>query len=253
VSQIIKKFIGNDEVGATKVRLENDSYMRARNAADSADVNLIKLSSSDILLIQSPAGIDIDSTAGDTGLSGAGQVYLVAGADLSIDAANSSELSISDVGAEFFMSVDIISFSGQNARSKTRWYNTAGTNYLEFWAPTGAFTNVTYTLPASPSVDTFLKTDASGNLSWDTPANVAPAVETFTLAAGDITNQYVTLANTPIAGSVHFMVKGAPVMLEGASYDYTVTGAQIDFENDIATGGPSALVAGDIVQVKYLY
>jgi hypothetical protein len=46
---ILKKFIGNDQVGATKIRLESDLALRARNAAGSADVDLLKLDSADIL------------------------------------------------------------------------------------------------------------------------------------------------------------------------------------------------------------
>jgi hypothetical protein len=83
-------------------------------------------------------------------------------------------------------------------------------------------------------------------------AGVTFTKETFTLAGGDITNQFVTLANTPIA-VLAFIVKGGAPLLEGASHDYTVTGAQVDFENDIATGGPAALIAGDVVQVVYVY
>ena len=83
-------------------------------------------------------------------------------------------------------------------------------------------------------------------------SGVTFAKETFTLAGGDITNQYVTLAQTPIA-VLNFIVKGGSPLLEGASHDYTVTGAQVDFENDIATGGPAALIAGDVVQIVYVY
>ena len=83
-------------------------------------------------------------------------------------------------------------------------------------------------------------------------AGVTFTKETFTLAGGDITNQFVTLANTPIA-VLNFIVKGGAPLLEGASHDYTVTGAQIDFENDLATGGAAALIAGDVVQVVYVY
>lgn len=83
-------------------------------------------------------------------------------------------------------------------------------------------------------------------------AGVTFTKETFTLAGGDITNQFVTLANTPIA-VLNFIVKGGAPLLEGASHDYTVTGAQVDFENDIATGGNAALIAGDIIQVCYVY
>lgn len=51
MSQIKKKFIGDNEVGAAKIRLENDSALKARNAADSGDVDLIKLNALDEVVI----------------------------------------------------------------------------------------------------------------------------------------------------------------------------------------------------------
>lgn len=84
--------------------------------------------------------------------------------------------------------------------------------------------------------------------------------ETFVLGAGDITNQYLDLAQVAKTDSINFIVKNAGAMLEGASYDYTVSytgGAggvtRISFANDLATGGNSALVATDVVQIQYEY
>lgn len=51
MSQIIKKFIGDDQVGAEKILLENNSSLRANNAAD-APVDLLKLDAADKLLLQ---------------------------------------------------------------------------------------------------------------------------------------------------------------------------------------------------------
>lgn len=85
------------------------------------------------------------------------------------------------------------------------------------------------------------------------PAAPSRAKETVTLVSGDITNQYITLSNTPLSNSVIMIVKGGGVMLEGASHDYSLTGAQLNFLNDLATGGNAALVVGDILQVSYLY
>ena len=47
MSKLQKKWIASDAVDGTKFKLLNDQYMRARNAGDSADVNLVKLNSSD--------------------------------------------------------------------------------------------------------------------------------------------------------------------------------------------------------------
>ena len=87
-----------------------------------------------------------------------------------------------------------------------------------------------------------------------------PNKQTFVLASGDITNQYIDLAQIARTNSIIFMVQGSGYLLEGASYDYSVnyTGGvggktRITFLNDLASGGNAALVASDVVQVNYAY
>ena len=97
-------------------------------------------------------------------------------------------------------------------------------------------------------------TVVAGVPTWSaTAATSTNNKETFVLSSTDITHQYVTLAHTPLANSTDLLVQGGGVQLEGASYDYTVSGATIVFQNGLATGGVSALVAGDILQVQYEY
>lgn len=103
----------------------------------------------------------------------------------------------------------------------------------------------------------------NGSIWERSPLGVVMSVDekqTFVLGAGDITNGYIDLANIADTDSISFMVRGAPVLLEGASYDYTVnyTGGaggntRITWLNDLATGGGAELIAGDVVQVKYRY
>lgn len=94
----------------------------------------------------------------------------------------------------------------------------------------------------------------------DIVSGSTPKKETFTLSAGDITNQYIDLTQVSKTDAIHFVVKGGAPTLEGASHDYSVSytgGAggktRITFLNDLATGGNAALVAADIVQVVYSY
>lgn len=62
MTQIKKKFILADAVDETKVKFLNNGAFRARNAADSADVNLFKLDASDIFkLLKRP---QVDTGAG---------------------------------------------------------------------------------------------------------------------------------------------------------------------------------------------
>lgn len=106
--------------------------------------------------------------------------------------------------------------------------------------------------------DVWTSVDTSGGGAWRTPATNNK--ELFTLSGTDITNQYVDLAHVAKTNSIDFLVKGGGVQIEGASYDYSVSytggaggNTRITFLNDLATGGLSALVAGDIVVAKYEY
>lgn len=51
MAQIVTKFIGADQVTGPKILLANDVALRARNQADNADVDLIKLNTSDEVVI----------------------------------------------------------------------------------------------------------------------------------------------------------------------------------------------------------
>lgn len=108
----------------------------------------------------------------------------------------------------------------------------------------------------SGQVWTASSTDGTGY--WATPAAGGGTweKETFTLSAGDITNGYIDLANVATNDTIDLIVLGGGLQMEGASYDYTVnyTGGaggntRITWVNDLA----AALIAGDVLQVKYNY
>lgn len=83
-------------------------------------------------------------------------------------------------------------------------------------------------------------------------ALAADVAEQFTLAAGDITNKYVDLANTPnAAGNVHLVVQSAP----GQSYgdDYQMDGVTTNRLTWAALGLDGELTAGDKLTVFYAY
>lgn len=71
--------------------------------------------------------------------------------------------------------------------------------------------------------------------------------ESFTLIAGDITNGYVDLAQTPLANSLRVFVVGSPEQEQGV--DYTVSTNRVTFAGDLA----AELVAGDKLIVNYAY
>jgi len=78
--------------------------------------------------------------------------------------------------------------------------------------------------------------------------------EVFTLAAGDITNGYVDLTKVAHQGSVDLVPVGGPPQREGSDYAMNYTGgtsskSRVTFQGDLT--GAAALVAGDIVEVKF--
>ena len=76
--------------------------------------------------------------------------------------------------------------------------------------------------------------------------------ETLTLSGTNITNQYVDLAYTVLTNSLHLSIDGV-TQYEGDDYSLsTVAGkTRITFLNELATGGVSALVAGDKLRAHY--
>lgn len=99
--------------------------------------------------------------------------------------------------------------------------------------------------------------EASG-LKWASiPGGEVRAKESITLSGTDITNQYIDLAQPILASSLDFMVSGL-IFNETVDYTVSLTGGsggvtRVSFAGDLATGGNAALVAGDVVYVKYEY
>lgn len=156
----------------------------------------------------------------------------------------------------------VIGLSGDGTTAvSVQFYDNDLSAYVALKAPSAVTASFTLALPtADGTANQVLKTDGSGQLGWTTASGATNNKETFTLSGTDITNQYIDFAQVARTGSVHLIVKGGPATLEGASYDYSLSytgGAggktRLTFLNDLATGGASALVAGDILQVVYEY
>jgi hypothetical protein len=72
-------------------------------------------------------------------------------------------------------------------------------------------------------------------------------MQVITLTGTDITNQFVTLANTPVANSVSVFPKGGLQQTPGD--DFTVAGAVVTFAGSLA----AHLASGDKLVVEYMY
>jgi hypothetical protein len=145
----------------------------------------------------------------------------------------------------------IVKPTGAGAARAIEFQNGAGTFSAAIKAP-ALTASYTLTLPPNDgAAGEVLRTDGSGVLTWVSNAGITLNRQTFVLDSTDITNQFITLSGTPIANSVTLAIKGAGATIEGASYDFTTTGAQLDFLNDLATAGAAALVVGDVLQVSF--
>lgn len=83
-------------------------------------------------------------------------------------------------------------------------------------------------------------------------------IDSFTLIAGDITNQYVDLSEVAADSSVELFVSGIR-QVPGTDFTLNYTGGsggvtRLTFAGELATAGAAALVATDVlhVQLKYL-
>lgn len=246
----------------TIIRLPNNTQYTSRNAANNADIGLIKLNTSD--------NIEIGNT--DTRFISTA-TFSNSIAIRWIDSTSSVNSAIRLDGADIFhaginsfpLRLEAASISLWDALGTPvdlRFMDADSSNYVAFKAASVVTSNITWTLPnVDGTSGQVLSTDGSGTLSWTTATTTVTNNKELTiLSAGDITNQYIDLAHVARTNSISFLVKGGGVQIEGASYDYSVnyTGGsggntRITFLNDLATGGSSALIAGDVVVVQYEY
>lgn len=150
--------------------------------------------------------------------------------------------------------------------------STGGTTYTGGDMVTVSGSNITLDLATSSG----LQSNNPGNVAGQLMAKVnaatmkingsnelevaKPGQDTFTLAAGDITNQYVDLSQVAIANSIGFYVYGGSYQKPTTDFTVNLTGGtggktRVTFApgGDLATGGAAALVAGDIIVIDFTY
>jgi hypothetical protein len=303
MSQIIKKFLADNSIDASKIQLGNDTSIRSRNAANDADISILKVDDQNNVVIGSGSESVIvntslipDTTAtndlGTGGLKfrnlnlsnsvsingsdpyvaitqgGDSLQHYVTGAYQEGGSSVDSSLWIDGNGGDGLAIVNrnggaIDIFTNNNANGSGAIYlttedsgaNNSGNLIFKTGDSSAVRGKIKLVDGSNGTVGhVWTQTNADGSGAWAAAAAAATAAtETFVLIAGDITAGKITLANTPLAGSVHFMVRGSGVMLEGASYDFVVNGDDVEWKNDLLPAGSAELIVGDVVQVKYMY
>lgn len=262
--------IPNNAVGGSEIRLANNVELRARNAGDSADINLMKVDGSDIaqLLVQfrsaftpSNANDVANKSYVDTAVSGSVQVakqavVVVATSNLTL----SGEQTIDGV----LTSASRVLVAGQTAGEENGIYVTAA----GAWArSTDADVSaevlpgmLVYVASGTSYGESIWALDTLGSITLDTTSlsfknqTKKPNYESLTLNGTDITNQYKDLAFTIEPNSLMLFVSGIKQEITDSYTLSTVSGVtRITFAGDLATGGAAELVSGDKLRCHYRY
>lgn len=265
--QIVKKFLANGAIA----KLLNNVYFTGRNAADNADVNILKVNASDRVEFASlpqatgtpSANADlttkqyVDSVAGGSAITAlTGEVTATgpgsAAATVSNAAVIAKLLTGYTAGAGSVSATDSIlqaiqKVDGNDALKLPLAGGTMSGNIAMGGNKVTGLADPTSNQEAATKA--YVDSVASAQKTWN--------YEALTLNGTDITNQYKDLAQVAITGSIDFYVNG---VWQRPTTDYTInyTGGaggktRLTFAGDLATGGAAALVSSDVIHIKYQY
>lgn len=282
MAQLKTKFIADNAVNENKMRLSQDAFLRARNAANSGDVNILKVNASDRIVFGSVPQTTTDASADDDlvrysqllafaeGSKPKQAVATIALADIDLAVA-------ADPGAisgHTLTAGQRILLAGQTASEEngiyvavdeadpTTWTRALDYN-LESEIP-GSYTAVQfgdeageiYITTSSPAA---LDTDPIVFIKRAAGVQASQVEELLILDATDITNQYVDLAEVASStASISLFALEGPIQEKGVDYTISLTGGaggvtRITFAGGLATGGASELVDTDKIIVQYSY
>ncbi|MDZ4810761.1 MAG: hypothetical protein SGI96_21200 [Bacteroidota bacterium] len=298
MAQINKRNILDNAVGAAKIRIENNAFLRARNFADSADVNIAKVNASNVIefaslpqaagtpaansdlvnysFLQSfVAGMRDPKDAVQLATAAALPAFTAAGSGvgktltgnvngaLTVDGvltiAGYRVLNRSSGATHIDNGIYVVTQVGSGAlpfiltRTTDADENAEVTNGLWTWSVFGtANARKGWLLNTADPIT--VDTTALGFVEIPIPTDQLFNKESITLVAGDITNQYVDLAQETVANSL-ILQFGGVVQIEGVDYTLSVVSSvtRITFAGDLATAGASELIATDILRAQYAY
>jgi hypothetical protein len=185
-----------DAVTGAKIRLDNDEYLRGRNNADSADINILKVATSDALVINPAtlfnAGIeitgDIQVDGGDFLDANGNELFKITSTGSAVNeltlanAATGNGPTISATGDDAAVDINITpKGTGDLVLDGQKWPQADGT------------------------ADYVIKTDGSGQLSYDTPGVLQVVSTTLTTATS-------TTSTFPADDTIPQNTEGAELM-----------------------------------------
>lgn len=285
MARIKRKFIEDDAINGQKIKLDNDQFLRARNAADTADVNILKVNSSDEIVFSSTPKIgsnqiatlnDIPttfrlqgnwnaSTNTPTLTSSVNPIAPLEYPMYIVSVAGNTTLngySNWEVGDKLYFAngqwykVDnndaVVSVNGQNGVVSLDTDDISEGSSNLYHTSSRVLNTVLTGFSAGPNSavtasDTVLQglQKLQGQINSFTGEQVF--TQSFTLVAADITNQYVTLSNTAL--KLHMVSFGG--IVQTPSVDYSL-GTSPNNNRVLFSGDIAALAAvGDVLVVTY--
>lgn len=264
---VVTAKIAADNVTDAKIRLANDGYLRGRNNANSADVNILKVNTSDVIEFASfpqksgsPSNNDdlVNKSYVDGAVSASAQV-----AKEAVEIVSTSNLTLSGEQTidGVLTSTSRILVAGQTSADENGIYVTAAgawSRASDMNADSEVFRGMSvYVDEGDVYAHTMWVLVTSGPFTLDTTNLTFYQLnqwnkEDLTLNGTDITNQYKDLAFEAAPSSLDLFVDGI-MQDEGSDYTLSVVGGvtRITFAGDLATAGAAALISGDILRVKY--
>jgi len=280
MSQTAKKWIKNDAIDGTKIRLNNNENIRGRNAGNTVDLNIGKVNSGDVWEF----GIEPNwGTYPSAGSSLVNKDYVhdvIAGLRDLKDAcrlgSTANFAAFSALGVSLI--VDGVAVANGD-RLLLKNQTTKSENGLYLVSGVGVAIALTRTLDADDDVEVsqgmavdVVEGLANGRTRWllttADPITVGTSLltfvevpnpstivqfkdEQFILDATDISNQYVDLANDGETGSILVYPDDGPPQRNNSDYVVTVESSvsRITFAGDLA----AILVAADVLVVKYAH
>jgi hypothetical protein len=282
MAQLKKKFIGDNQVGASKILLENNSYLRGRNAANGGDVEILKVTDEDVILFGSVPQVGSDASSANELVRYSQFASALDGlkAKAAVRAVSLSSIDLSDDGSDQ-SSIDGYSVQdgervllvGQSAPSEngiyvavtaidaTTWVRSddmdEASEFLASYVPVAMGSQAgTLWLVTNSSAPT-LGVTAINFIKKADAAVISAVEEVLTFSAGDITNQYIDLAETALTSAcISLFALNGPIQLKNVDYSISLTGGEsgktrISLLGDLATGGVAELVEGDKLVVQY--
>lgn len=282
MAQTKKKFLENNSVGGTKIQLENNTYLRGRNNANSADINTFKVNASDRVEFASVPQVPSDAAAANDlvrysqfqafleGVKPKQGVVTVSLVDIDLAVAADP----GSVGGQALANNDRVLLANQTASEENGIYVAVTATNPTTWVRSDDF-NAASEIPGSSIpvrfgthqgylyvntvFPTVLNTDPISFAFRAAGATINTREELITLNGTNITNQYIDLAEAATSTeSISLFPVGGPIQEKGVDYTISLTGGaggvtRITFAGDLATSGAAELISGDKLAFRYTY